>query len=152
MLRLTAAWRCCGMPSTMSNMDSDGESDLEDRWAEVGQALDEELPFGAGAPQAEEDGEYFFILTTVAPGGNLFQESCLPSSSPLRGLLQRAHTSVMQWSSICCGNRALWTAGYQGGRLRAREVSAGPRVDGCERPGRLGLPAALLRLPGGGNP
>ncbi len=58
----------------MSYMDSDGESHLEDRWAEVDQALDEELPFGAGAPQSEEDGQYFFILSTVAPGGNLFQE------------------------------------------------------------------------------
>lgn len=71
---------------------------------------------------------------------------------PRRGSPQRAHPSIMQQSSICCGNRPLWTAGYQGGRLRARGVSNRPRIDGCERPGRLGLPAAVLRLPGGKNP
>lgn len=45
----------------------------EERWAEVLGTLDEELPFGEDDPEPEETERFFFIISRVAPGGNLFQ-------------------------------------------------------------------------------
>ena len=112
-------------------MSSDSESDLEERWAEVDKALDEELPFGAGAPEAEEDEQYYFILQTVAPGGNLFQARS--NSGPEHRRVAVTVARVVAGRAAPCrqcmrAGHHLRGAGHTGGRLGARQISSGTRV------------------------
>jgi len=66
----------------------------EERWAEVLGTLDEELPFGEDDPEPEETERFFFIISRVAPGGNLFQATRAGDLERVKYLLGHESTDV----------------------------------------------------------